>query len=217
MKVRDRMSLNPTVGTTEMSVPEAFQLMKDKSIRRLPVMENGKLVGIVTIKDLSEVGPSNATSLSIFEINYLLAKTKLKDVIKKNRPLITIQSETNLERAAVVMRENKIGAIPVLEGEKLVGIITETDIFGAFIDILGVNARGTRIDLIVEDRIGMVAQVSGLMAEMNLNIQNIVMLPTEDEKMSELILRLDTLESEKVVQALKERGFNVVQVVEKNR
>ncbi|MGE5372955.1 MAG: CBS and ACT domain-containing protein [Solirubrobacterales bacterium] len=216
MKVKECMSKKPVTATMDTTVPEAFQLMKDKNIRRLPVLEHNKLVGIVTVKDLGEVAPSKATTLSIFEINYLLAKTTLREVVDKSRKVITISPDANMEKAALVMRENKIGGIPVVDGDKLVGIITETDIFDSFIEILGVNRRGTRIDLELSDEIGSVAKITKLMADMGLNIQNLVVIPREGSKTAELILRLETLESEKVVRILKEEGYHVIEAITKN-
>ncbi|MGE5544893.1 MAG: CBS domain-containing protein, partial [Bacillota bacterium] len=109
MKVRERMSRDLAVVTPETSVVDAFQLMQERKVRRLPVMSKNKLVGIVTIKDLNKVSPSSATSLSIFEMNYLLAKTKIKEVIPKNMKVITIEADANVEKAAVLMRGHQIG------------------------------------------------------------------------------------------------------------
>lgn len=216
MKVRERMTVNPITITPETTIAEAFQLMRDNSIRRLPVMEKGKLVGIVTQKELSEVSPSPATSLSIFEINYLLAKTKIRDILPKNMKVITIEADDNLERAALLMREHKIGGIPVMEKGKLVGIITETNIFDAFIDILGMNRTGTRIDLEVGDRVGVVAEITGIIANHGISIENIVLCPKQEELTYELILRLATTEPEPLIEALKGKGFKVVDVIIKN-
>lgn len=213
MKVRERMSRDPVVATPETSVVDAFQLMQDHKVRRLPVMVKDKLVGIVTAKDLNKVSPSPATSLSIFEINYLLNKTKIKDVLPRNINVITIQADANVERAAALMREHEIGGIPVLEGDKLVGIITETNIFDAFIDILGVNRVGTRIDLEVDEKVGAVAEVAGIIAEYGVSIENIVMVEKERTATYEFILRIDTTEADDVVKTLKERGFKVVEVI----
>ena len=132
MYVRSRMSKNPITITRETTIAEALDIMRNNSIRRLPVMEKDKLVGIVTERDL-EVSPSPATSLSVFEINYLLAKMKIGDVLPKRQNVITVSPDALLEEAALLMRDHKIGALPVCEDGKLVGIITETNIFDAFI------------------------------------------------------------------------------------
>ena len=176
MKVRERMSRDLAIVTPDTSIADAFQLMQDRRVRRLPVMSKNKLVGIVTIKDLNKVSPSSATSLSIFELNYLLVKTKIKDILPKNMKVITIEADANIERAAVLMREHQIGGIPVLEDGNLVGIITETNIFDAFIDILGVSRPGTRIDMEVDERVGAVAAVTGIIAQHGISIENIVLV-----------------------------------------
>lgn len=216
MQVREIMSPNPTTVTLDTSVADAFQIMKERNIRRLPVVEKGKLVGIVTLKELSEASPSRATTLSIFEINYLLSKTKIKDILPKGQKVITIEADTPIEIVAVVMRENKIGAIPVMESGKLVGIVTETDIFDSFINILGVNRSGTRIDLEVEDRMGVLAEVSSLIAEFKINIQNIVSIPRKNKDIFELIIRIDTQEPNDLIEALKAKGYHVVNVIVKS-
>lgn len=213
MKVRDRMSTDPATITPDTTVADAFQMMRTRSVRRLPVMDRGKLVGIVTLKELSEVSPSPATTLSVFEINYLLAKTRIKDILPKNMQVITIEADENLEKAALLMREHKIGGIPVTEGGKLAGIITETDIFDAFIDILGVNRQGARIDMLVEDRIGVVAEITRIIAELNINIENIVSCKKGDDRTYELIVRIDTQDPSLLAEKLKEAGVNVVAVL----
>lgn len=216
MQVREIMSPNPNTVTLDTPVAEAFQVMKERNIRRLPVVEKGKLVGIVTMKELWESSPSRATTLSIFEINYLLSKTKVKDILPKGQKVITIEADTQIEIVASIMKDNKIGGIPVMENGKLVGIVTETDLFGSFIDILGVKRRGTRIDLEIDDRPGVLAEVSGLIADFKINIQNIVSIPKKDSAKVELIIRIDTQEPDELVKALKNKGFNVINVMVKN-
>jgi len=212
VKVRERMSRDLAVVTPETSIADAFQLMQERRIRRLPVMSKNKLVGIVTIKDLNKVSPSSATSLSIFELNYLLAKTKIKDILPKNMEVITIDADANIEKAAVLMREHQIGGIPVLENGELVGIITETNIFDAFIDILGVNRPGTRIDMEVDERVGAVAAVTGIIAQHGISIENIVLVEKE-RGLYDLILRLDTTEADEAVVSLRHYGFKILDVI----
>ncbi|MGI6512862.1 MAG: CBS domain-containing protein [Syntrophomonadaceae bacterium] len=212
MKVRERMSRDLAIVTPDTSIADAFQLMQDRRVRRLPVMSKNKLVGIVTIKDLNKVSPSSATSLSIFELNYLLVKTKIKDILPKNMKVITIEADANIERAAVLMREHQIGGIPVLEDGNLVGIITETNIFDAFIDILGVSRPGTRIDMEVDERVGAVAAVTGIIAQHGISIENIVLVEKE-LGLYDLILRLDTTEADEAVISLRHNGFKILDVI----
>jgi len=206
------MTPNPIVIALDTTVAEAMQLMRDHSIRRLPVMNRGKLVGIVTERDLSEVSPSPATSLSVFEINYLLAKTKIKDILPKNSQVITVSPDTFIEEAARLMRAHKVGGIPVMENGKLVGIITETNIFDALIDMLGVYRKGTRIDMKVEDRVGVVAEISSIIASKSINIENIVLYPDLARGDYNLILRIDTEDPQEVLEELKHRGYEIKSV-----
>jgi acetoin utilization protein AcuB len=125
--VRDWMTRDPITITCGTTLPEAHRLMMDHSIRRLPVVDDGQLVGIVTLGDIREAEASDATSLSIFELHYLLARLSVSDFM--TRDLITVTPTTSMERAAQIMLEHKIGGLPVVERGKLVGIITGSDIF----------------------------------------------------------------------------------------
>jgi acetoin utilization protein AcuB len=125
--VRDWMTTNVISIPRDLSLPDAYRLMKNSQIRRLPVLANQKLVGIVTLGDIREANPSSATSLSFYEINYLLSNLKIDKIMTKE--VITVSAEATLAQAAHLMLENKIGGLPVMDGERLVGIITESDIF----------------------------------------------------------------------------------------
>lgn len=125
--VRDWMTPNPITIVPKTTLPDAHQLMKDSKIRRLPVVDNGRLVGIVTLGDVREAQPSDATTLSIYELNYLLSKLTI-DKIMTRKPL-TIRADATIQEAARIMLDHKIGGLPVMEGDRIVGIITESDIF----------------------------------------------------------------------------------------
>ena len=127
LTVRDWMTPNPITVTPSTTVPEANTLMKQGRIRRLPVVENGKLVGIVTLGDIREASPSDATSLSIYELNYLVAQLTVEKIMTKDP--VTIDPNASIKKAAKLLLEHKIGSLPVLDGGVLVGIITESDIF----------------------------------------------------------------------------------------
>ncbi len=125
--VRDWMTPNPITIDVKTTLPDAHKLMKESRIRRLPVVDHGKLVGILTLGDIREASPSDATSLSIFELNYLLARLTV-DTIMTGDPIV-IEPTATIRQAAQIMLEHKIGGLPVVQDEKLVGIITESDIF----------------------------------------------------------------------------------------
>ena len=213
MKVRDRMSENVRTVGLDTSINEAFSLMKENNIRRLPVVEKGKVTGIITIGDLNQASPSTATTLSIHELNYLLAKTKVKDIINKKQKLITVGPDNYIETAAKLMRKYRISGLPVVEDNKLVGIITETDIFDALIDILGVHKTHSRIDFYTADRPGTIASITGMIAEKGKNILNTVVFFDEKKSKYKMILRIEELDCEDVINELKNRGYEVESVI----
>ncbi len=213
MKVKDRMSGDVIKVEKDTSVSEAFRLMKENNIRRLPVMDKGQLVGIITLADLNQAAPSLATSLSIHELNYLLAKTKIKDILPKKQRVLTIGPDNYIETAAKIMRENKVSGLPVMEQDKLVGIVTETDIFAALIDILGVNTAHSRIDCFVKDRPGSLAEVSGLVAAKGINILNAVVYFDNKSRRYKMILRIEDLNYEPLLEELRKYGYEIESVI----
>ena len=142
MLVRDRMTSPAVTVTAETPFQDALKLMRDRRLRRLPVVDGaGRVVGIVSESDLLHASPSPATSLSVWEVNYLLWKLKIGDIMTHH--VLTIEEETPIEDAASLMVNNKIGGLPVVDGrDRLVGVITETDIFRAFVERLGGGERG---------------------------------------------------------------------------
>ncbi len=214
MKVKNRMSENLRTVSMDTSVHEAMALMKSNNIRRLPVIEKDQVVGIVTIADLNQASPSSATTLSKHELKYLLAKTTIKDILPKNQTVITINPENYIETAARVMRENKVSGLPVIDDRgKLVGVITETDIFDALIDVLGVTRVHSRIDFYTADRPGTVAEITTMIAEKGKNIVNTVAFYDKKKGMYKMVIRLEELECQDVVDELKARGLEVESVI----
>lgn len=162
MIVRKWMSKNPIVIEESASLSEAINLLKENKIRRLPVVKKGKLTGIITDRDLKEASPSKVTSLDIWELHYLMSKIKVGTVMTKNP--ITVNPDTTLERAAILMFDNKIGGLPVLDKERnLVGILTEQDVFKALINITGARYAANRISIVIEDRPGSIKDVMDIM------------------------------------------------------
>lgn len=207
MFVRWRMTPNPIVIDPQTSILDALHIMKEKKVRRLPVVAHGKLVGIVTEKDLRESPSLKATSLSIFELNYLLAKTPVSEVMTKDP--ITVTPDTTIEDAAVIMRDNQISGLPVVEDGKVVGIVTETDIFDMLVKLLGFR-NGARFTLHIENRVGAVADLAGIFKDLGINIISIVAFEEEREEEGNVVVRVDTKDTEKVVSALKSAGIRVI-------
>ncbi len=212
MFLSKRMTPNPIIVSPTTTVIDAAELMRTNNIRRLPVVENGKLVGIVTDRDLRQVSASPATSLSIYELNYLLAKMMVKDVMQKK--VITIQEEATIEEAALLMYNNKIGGLVVVNDQnKVSGIITETDIFKLFVDVMGLPQGKTRITLDVVDGIGVIYEISAVFKELNINIGSFVTLPLGDGQ-AELVIRADVSDTDLLARALKDKGFIVKHIVQ---
>ena len=159
MLVRKRMTSNPITATPETSVSDALRVMREKKVRRLPVLDShGNLVGIVSDNDLLYASPSPATSLSVWEIHELLYKLTLDKVM--TREVVTVTEDTPLEEAARIMADRRIGGLPVMQDKKLVGIITETDVFKAFLAQLGARRAGVRVSVSISDAKGTLAKIT---------------------------------------------------------
>lgn len=164
MLVRDTMTRNPVTVLPSMSVQDALALMREKRIRRLLVADaQGKLVGIVSEKDLLYASPSPTTSLSVYEIPYLLSKLSVEKVM--TRQVLSVTEDAPLEEAALVMADRKIGGLPVLKEGKLVGIITETDVFRTFLKLLGGRSKGVRATVRTAGAKGTFAKITGAISE----------------------------------------------------
>lgn len=202
MLVGERMTKRPITVTEDTSLPEALELMRKEKIRRLPVLDKqGNLVGIVTELDLLKASPSPATTLSIYEIPYLLSKIKMRDIMTRN--VITVTEDTPIEEAARIMADNKIGGLPVMRDGRLVGIITETDIFKIFLELFGARQKGIRVTLLVPERKGILAQVTSKIAEIGGNIISLGTAMGEDPTTSMLILRVSEVPEEVLLSALR--------------
>jgi len=158
MFVGERMS-HPIISISpDMPVHDALDMFKRERIRRAPVVNEGKLVGIVSDKDLLNASPSPATSLSIWEMNYLLSKITVSEVMTKK--VLTVAEDTPIEEAARIMADNKIGGVPVMRDGHVVGIITETDLFKIFLEFMGAREKGIRITALLEEQPGQLAKIT---------------------------------------------------------
>ena len=164
MLVGNRMTSNPITCKPDLSIAEAMEWMKREKVRRFPVVDDtGKLVGIVTDKDLVHASPSSATSLSMWEVSYLLSKVKVAEIMTKK--VITIGEDCPIEEAARLMADNKVGGLPVMRGGMLVGIITESDLFKVFLELFGARQKGIRLTLLAPYFKGSLAQISSAITE----------------------------------------------------
>jgi acetoin utilization protein AcuB len=172
MLVRERMSSRPVTITPDVPITEALRLMRDRNVRRLPVLdERGKLVGIVSEKDLLYASPSPATSLSIYEMHYLLSQLRVQELM--TTALITVTPDTPIEEAARIMVDHKIGGLPVTDGDTLLGIITQTDVFEVLLELFGARYAGQRLTLEIPERKGEMARITTVIARLGGNILSI--------------------------------------------
>jgi acetoin utilization protein AcuB len=163
MFVRERMTPDPITGHPDMSVTEAQEIMRTKGFRHLPILdESDNLVGLITQRSLLKALPSDVSSFSRFEISYTLAKIKVHTVMVKD--IVTAEPDTPIEIAARVMADNRIGCLPVCEGKKLVGIITDNDIFNIMVSLLGARNPGIRVTVMQPDQTGVIARLTSAIA-----------------------------------------------------
>ncbi len=209
MIVAKRMMRNPVSVDENDSMKKAMDLLRERDIRHLPVLKDGeKLVGIVTERDIKQASPSPATALEIREIYYLLDKVKVKQIMTR-RPY-TISSTAPIEEAALIMREKKIGCLPVVDAGRLVGILTETDLLDAFIESMGVSGPGYRMELVLPNRPGMLFEVLKLMKDFDANVVSVATAPHDDTDRKILILRIETKNYKLLKAAIKKSGFEML-------
>jgi acetoin utilization protein AcuB len=162
MFVGERMK-NPVITVTqEMPIVDALDLLRKENIRRAPVVKNGKLVGIISENDIRNASPSPATSLSVWEVSYLVSKITVGEIMTKN--VITVREDTAIEEAARMMADNKIGTLPVLREDEIVGIITETDLFKIFLELMGARETGVRVSALIAEKQGQLAKITDVIA-----------------------------------------------------
>ena len=211
MSVKDFMTKELVVVAPQTKIFDAVDLMKKYEIHRLPVVENNSLIGLITEGTIQAAMPSQATSLSVFEINYLLNKTTVNDVMI--RDVQTIAPNDLLEDAIYLMRKKNIGVLPVVDmRENLVGIITNNDIFDAFLKITGYTDGGTRIQLRIEkDQRGVLAEVCQVLSSHGYNIATVVVNRNETETIIEF--QISTQEVKELKEFLEAEGYTVLEAM----
>ena len=208
MRIRDMMTKNPVTVDSETLVMDAQKIMKENNVRRLPVVDKGKLLGIVTKHDILEASPSPATSLSVHELNYLLSKMKVKEIMKKNP--VTLTPDTPFEEALKIGQDKKIGSFPVVENGKLVGIATESDIVRFLTRALGVREEGSRITIEgLGGKLSDLEKIISIVNQHNTIVLSMISLPRTEKKEWMIVLRLKTSNPDPIVKDFKKAGFNV--------
>jgi acetoin utilization protein AcuB len=202
MLVGERMS-HPIISMApDMPVHDALNMFKRERIRRAPVVKEGKLVGIVSDKDLLNASPSPASSLSVWEMNYLLSKITVSEVMTKK--VITVAEDTPIEEAARIMADNKIGGLPVMRDNHVVGIITETDLFKIFLELMGARENGVRVTALIEEKRGQLAKITEAIANAGGNFIAFGQFSGEDPSTRLVTFKVAGLKKDEVKKAVAE-------------
>lgn len=196
MLVGERMSRPVITIPPDMPIVDALNLMKREKIRRTPVVKDGKLIGIVSDKDLLNASPSPATSLSVWEMNYLLSKITVKDVM--TRKVLTVSEDTPIEQAARIMADNKIGGLPVVRGDHVLGIITETDLFKIFLELMGAREMGVRVTALIHEARGQLASLTQAISSAGGNFVAFGQFSGEDTSNRLITFKVSDLDEERV-------------------
>lgn len=207
MLVGERMTHPVVFVSPSMSIQDALQLMRRENIRRTPVVEGGKLVGIVSDKDLLNASPSDATSLSVWELNYLLSKITVHEVM--TGAVITVTEDTPIEEAARIMSDNKIGGLPVVRDGSVVGIITETDLFRLLLELTGAREFGVRATFLLEDKPGELAKVIDAVAENGGNVIAIGTFSGDDQATREILMKISGVDDATITEIIEEYAIKV--------
>jgi acetoin utilization protein AcuB len=200
MFVGERMSHRVISVPPEMPVLEALAMFKKNQIRQAPVMKDGKMLGIVSENDLLNASPSSVTTLSVWEINYLMSKVTVKQVMTKK--VITIEVGTPIEDAARIMVDAKIGGMPVTRSGKVIGMITETDLFKVFMEMMGAREKGIRVSVLTEDKPGQIAKVSRLISDAGGNFLGFGSIAGSDPSLTIITFKVTGIKKEDIKKVL---------------
>jgi len=211
MLVKERMTLHPLTMEPTASITEVNRYMRENNIRHLPIVDKrDKLAGLVTRETLLQAMPSSVTTLSIWEMNYALNKLKVRDVMVKD--VITVEEDVSIEKAARTMAENKIGCLPVMRGEALVGIVTDTDMLSTLMELMGARQAGVRVTLRVPSAPGELAKVTAAIAAQGGDIAACGTYPAEEPLKANITLKVRHVQQDDLVASL--RGLEGVQVLD---
>jgi acetoin utilization protein AcuB len=202
------MSQDPVTITEDTPINRALKLMQEEKVRRLPVLnKKGELVGIVSERDLLYASPSPVTSLSIHELHYLVSKITVGKVMTED--VITVSEYTPLEEAARIMADNKIGGLPVVRDGKLIGIITESDLFKVFVEILGARDMGVRLSMLVPEQPGILADLTRTIADMGGNIISLGTFLGEDPTNRLITVKVADVAEDKLVAEMRSLALEI--------
>ncbi|MCB0116395.1 MAG: CBS and ACT domain-containing protein [Caldilineaceae bacterium] len=217
MLVRDRMSTPPVTIMPETPFQDALKLMREQRFRRLPVVNrSGELIGIVSERDLLYATPSPANSLSVWELQYLLSQLQVQNIMSKE--VVTTTADTPIEDAAEVMARRKIGGMPVVdENNYVLGVITETDIFNAFVEMMAAEKNGLRLTLEVPDRMGVLADLAVAIDEAGGHVVSVGTYQSASIGLRRLLVKVQGLSKGQLVEISERLGDHIVDARETSR
>jgi acetoin utilization protein AcuB len=213
MLVGRRMTHNPITITPDIPIAEALEWMRREKVRRFPVVDKkGKLVGIVARSDLLHASPSSVTSLNVWEVTYLLSQVTVKEVMTKE--VLTICEDCPLEEAARIMADNKIGGLPVMRDDMVVGIITESDLFKVFLEVFGAREKGVRLTLLAPYFKGSLAQISSEISKRGGLIVALNVFLGEDPSNWECVIKASDMSKEELIEIVEPLVVEILDVRE---
>jgi len=216
MYIGQIMRTNLVTATPDTSLVDVRDLIAQHRIEHLLVVnKKGHLVGIVSDRDVKLNWASPATSLSTHELHYLLQKVEVGMIMVKT--VMTVGPDTTIERAAYIMQTHAISSLPVMRGEELVGIVTRTDVMAVLLQAIGMSEESVRLGVLVDDRIGRLAEVTSILRDQHINIQSFFCWPVPQyPDISHLVIRVVRSEGEEAVAALEGRGVKVLRRYEED-
>lgn len=210
MLVKDIMSTNVVSISSNTPVLEARKIMETHKIRRMPVVDKGKLVGIVTRNMARRAAPSEATSLSVWEINYLMAKMTVKEIMKKQ--LTSISADSTVECAVATAQEHSVGALPVVDDNVVVGMVTTNDFFYKILNpLLGIRESGRRVIIYGADSPSQVCNVMDVIKEAGVSIKALHTISLPEAKSRDLVVHLETEDASEIIAKLKSLSYHVAE------
>jgi len=215
MFVHSYMTPDPLTASPDTNFPQAMNLIRKHKIRCLPILDEDRLVGIVVHADLLSNQPSPVANLSLSETYSFLETIRMRQIM--SRPVVTVEGDCPLEEAARIMVENTISSLPVMDGDRLVGIITETDVFKTLVELLGGELAGFRLTLRLAERIGGLADVTGRVAGLGGNILALTTSRLLDENYRVVTIKETGANREALIESLRETDAEVVDVRESTR
>lgn len=209
MYIKDIMTMNVVTIPSTTSITDAKKIMEAHKIRRLPVVDRGSLKGLVTEHRLEEYTPSKSTSLSVWEVSYMLAKQTVKEIMEKN--VITVTPEMTVEEGLGVAQENGVGCLIVMENKRLVGIVTTNDFFYKVANpTLGIGMPGTRVEVTSKDDKPILEDICKATSQKGMNILTLHMISSTQTGGKDIVVHVDTENVDGMVKDLEKKGYKAL-------